>query len=46
MNTQKNYRFEKLTYKEKPFRSCREVEQLKAAYNEMTEDINDLSAKE
>ena len=42
MNIQKNYRFEKLTYKEKPFRSCREVEQLKTTYNEMTDDINDL----
>ena len=45
MNIQKNYRFEKLTYKEKPFRSCREVEQLKVVYNEMTEDINDLVRK-
>ena len=42
MNIQKNYRFEKLTYKEKPFRSCRDVEQLKTTYNEMTDDINDL----
>ena len=42
MNIQKNYRFEKLTYKDKPFRSCREVEQLKTTYNEMTDDINDL----
>ena len=42
MNIQKNYRFEKLTYKEKPFRSCREVEQLMTTYNEMTDDINDL----
>ena len=45
MNIQKNYRFEKLTYKEKPFRSCREVEQLKVVYNEMTEVINDLVRK-
>ena len=45
MNIQKNYRFEKLDYKEKPFRSCREVEQLKAVYNEMTDDINDLVRK-
>ena len=42
MNIQNNYRFEKLDYKEKPFRGCREVEQLRATYNEMTDDINDL----